>query len=110
MIFGTQTTIDAGTYPRLLEQRGVAPSRIVSQACPGLADTISEDREGTKTRAELRGWVTAATEPADRNEALAACASLLPDMFAALWPIVGAIAAPVLYLVVLATLHGVLAS
>src|SRR5687768_15540187 len=38
MIFGTQTTIDAGTYPRLLAERGVEPSRIVSQACPGLAD------------------------------------------------------------------------
>jgi glutamate racemase len=60
MIFGTQTTIDAGTYPRLLAERGVEPSRIVSQACPGLADTISEDREGTKTRAEIRGWVRAA--------------------------------------------------
>jgi glutamate racemase len=60
MIFGTQTTIDAGTYPRLLVERGVEPSRIVSQACPGLADTISEDREGTKTRAEIRGWVSAA--------------------------------------------------
>jgi glutamate racemase len=60
MIFGTQTTIDAGTYPRLLTGRGVEPSRIVSQACPGLADTISEDREGTKTRAEIRGWVRAA--------------------------------------------------
>src|SRR5262249_28860650 len=44
MIFGTQTTIDAGAYPRLLEERGIAPSRIVSQACPELADTISEDR------------------------------------------------------------------
>ncbi|HEX9985573.1 MAG TPA: hypothetical protein VGF69_20110 [Thermoanaerobaculia bacterium] len=60
MIFGTQTTIDAGTYPRLLGDRGIAPSRIVSQACPGLADTISEDREGTKTAAEIRGWVDAA--------------------------------------------------
>jgi glutamate racemase len=60
MIFGTQTTIDAGTYPRLLIERGVEPSRMVSQACPGLADTISEDREGTKTRAEIRGWVSAA--------------------------------------------------
>jgi glutamate racemase len=62
MIFGTQTTIDAGTYPRLLAERGVEPSRIVSQACPGLADTISEDREGTKTRAEIRGWVGAALD------------------------------------------------
>lgn len=60
MIFGTQTTIDAGTYPRLLAERGVEPSRIVSQACPGLADTISEDREGTKTRTEICGWVSAA--------------------------------------------------
>ena len=60
MIFGTQTTIDAGTYARLLAERGVEPSRIVSQACPGLADTISEDREGTKTGAEIRGWVGAA--------------------------------------------------
>jgi glutamate racemase len=60
MIFGTQTTIDAGTYPRLLAERGVEPSRIISQACPGLADTISEDREGTKTREEIRGWVGAA--------------------------------------------------
>lgn len=60
LIFGTQTTIDAGTYPRLLEERGIAPSRIVSQACPGLADVISEDREGTKTAAEIRRWVGAA--------------------------------------------------
>lgn len=57
MIFGTQTTIDAGTYPRILTQRGIEPSRIVSQACPGLADTISEDREGARTLSEIRRWV-----------------------------------------------------
>jgi glutamate racemase len=62
MIFGTQTTIDSGAYPRLLEQRGVASSRIVSQACPGLADTISEDREGVRTRSEIVRWVRAAIE------------------------------------------------
>lgn len=60
MIFGTQTTIDARTYPRMLEERGIAPARIISQACPGLADTISEDREGSRTAAEIRGWVGAA--------------------------------------------------
>lgn len=60
MIFGTQTTIDAGTIPRLLEQRGVDPARIVSQACPGLADTISEDRAGARTESEIRRWVGAA--------------------------------------------------
>lgn len=68
IIFGTQTTIDAGTYPRILIDRGVAPSRIVSQACPGLADTISEDREGTKTSAEIRRWVrTAIKKMLDRT-------------------------------------------
>ena len=69
MIFGTQTTIDAGAYPRLLEQRGVEPSRIISQACPGLADTISEDREGEKAASEIRRWVGAAIEKLKRPEA-----------------------------------------
>jgi glutamate racemase len=74
IIFGTQTTIDARTYPRLLQERGVDPSRIVSQACPGLADTISEDREGTKTRGEIRKWVAAAIEKMpDRNAPIVAC-------------------------------------
>jgi glutamate racemase len=67
MIFGTQTTIDARTYPRLLEERGIAPSRIISQACPGLADTISEDREGSRTAAEIRGWVGVALGKADAD-------------------------------------------
>ena len=62
MIFGTQTTIDAGAYPRLLKARGVEASRIISQACPGLADTISEDREGARTRSEIVRWVGAAVE------------------------------------------------
>lgn len=57
MIFGTPTTIDAGAYPALLEARGVEAVRIVSQACPGLADTISEDRDGVRTRAEIVHWV-----------------------------------------------------
>jgi len=62
MIFGTQTTIDSGVYPRLLEEQGVEASRIITQACPGLADTISEDREGVRTRAEIAHWVGAAIE------------------------------------------------
>ena len=74
MIFGTQTTIDAGTYPRLLQERGVEASRIVSQACPGLADTISEDREGTKTRAEIAKWVKAAIAKLPEDDGpVAAC-------------------------------------
>lgn len=69
IVFGTQTTIDAGTYFRLLTARGVAPSRIVSQACPGLADTISEDREGTRTAAEIRKWVATALAKVQHPEA-----------------------------------------
>jgi len=74
IIFGTQTTIDAGTYPRLLAERGIDAARIVSQACPGLADTISEDRDGTKARAEIGGWVDAAMAKMPRRDApIVAC-------------------------------------
>jgi glutamate racemase len=69
MIFGTQTTIDAGAYPRMLEARGVDASRIVTQACPGLADTISEDREGERTRVEIVRWVRAAIAKMPRTDA-----------------------------------------
>lgn len=69
MIFGTQTTIDAGAYPKLLLARGMDRSRIVSQACPGLADTISEDREGEKTRSEIRGWVARAIAKSQHPDA-----------------------------------------
>jgi glutamate racemase len=70
MIFATPTTIDAGTYTRVLEENGVARSRIISQACPGLADTISEDREGTKTADEIRHWVNAALEKSSSSKFL----------------------------------------
>lgn len=69
ILFGTQTTIDAGVYPRLLEGRGVEAARIVSQACPGLADTISEDREGAKARAEIERWVETALAKMPRRDA-----------------------------------------
>lgn len=74
MIFGTQTTIDAGTYPRILAARGVEPTRIISQACPGLADTISEDREGVKTKSEIVHWVGEALKKLQtRDRPVVAC-------------------------------------
>lgn len=74
MIFGTQTTIEAGAYPRLLEAQGIDAARILSQACPGLADTISEDREGVRTKAEIVCWVNAAIEKMrDRDRPVVAC-------------------------------------
>src|SRR5207253_1488812 len=66
--FGSKTTIDAGAYPRLLEQRGIAASRIISQACPGLADIISEDREGARTKVEIARWVRAAIDNMQRRD------------------------------------------
>ncbi len=74
IIFGTQTTIDSDVYPLLLEGRGIEKSRIVSQACPGLADTISEDREGVRTRAEIVRWVGTAIEKLQqKNAPVVAC-------------------------------------
>lgn len=74
IIFGTQTTIDAGTYPRMLQQRGIGAARIVSQACPGLADTISEDREGSRTKVEVERWAaTALAKMPDKPTRVVAC-------------------------------------
>jgi len=74
MIFATQTTTDSGTYPRHLQERGIDPSRIITQACPGLADVISEDREGSKARAEIERWVaTAVAKLPDRDAPIVAC-------------------------------------
>lgn len=74
MVFATQGTIDSGTYARSLEARGIDAARIVSQACPGLADTISEDREGSKAAAEIRKWVATAVAKMSRREApIVAC-------------------------------------
>ena len=85
IIFGTQTTIDAGTYPRLLQERGIEASRIVSQACPGLADAISEDRNAA---AEIRKWAAIAMEKMpSRDLPIVACLACthygyLKDVFA----------------------------
>lgn len=94
VIFGTPTTIEAGTYPRMLAERGVDPSRIISQACPGLADTISEDRGGDRTAAEILHWVREASARihAGKSSVLACLActhygyrkELFADSFAAL--------------------------
>lgn len=74
LIFGTQTTIDSGVYPRALQERGIAAARIVSQACPGLADVISEDREGGRAKAEIGRWVAAAIEKLpDKRAPIVAC-------------------------------------
>lgn len=61
-IFGTVTTIEEGTYPKFLLSKGIAGERIVVQACPSLADTISEDREGSSAMNKIEKYVTEAIE------------------------------------------------
>lgn len=69
ILFGTPTTIEAGAYPRQLRDCGIEGARIISQACPGLADIISEDREGSASAAEIRHWVETALEKNPRRDA-----------------------------------------
>lgn len=63
-IFGTPTTIEEGAYQKLLESRGISAHRIVAQACASLADTISEDRQGTSAKEKIEGCVDATIDPA----------------------------------------------
>ena len=46
IIFGTETTIGAGTHRRLLMERGLPPDHIIAQACPELAGKIERDARG----------------------------------------------------------------
>lgn len=59
-IFGTPTTIEEQTYSHLLQQKGINDSRIISQACPSLADTISEDLSGSRTKRKVERFVNEA--------------------------------------------------
>ena len=61
-IFGTVTTIEEDTYSNLLQQKGIDETRIISQACPSLADTISEDRQGSSAKRKIERYVDAALE------------------------------------------------
>lgn len=60
VIFATVTTIAEQAYPKLLQQHGIAPGRIISQACPNLADVISEDRQGALAQERIDHFVQAA--------------------------------------------------
>lgn len=67
-IFGTPTTIEENTYPYLLGRNGVDESRIVSQSCPSLADTISEDFPGLNAREKINKFVDLAIEKTKAKE------------------------------------------
>ena len=77
IIFGTVTTIHEQTYLSLLTRQGVPGDCIISQACPDLADTISEDLSGLQAAKEIERYVHAALgklqSPADTCLAYLAC-------------------------------------
>jgi glutamate racemase len=66
-IFGTVTTIEEHTYSKLLRQRGIDEARIISQACPSLADTISEDRQGLRVKKKIEKFVDSAITKSNKK-------------------------------------------
>jgi len=57
VIFGTVTTIEEQAYSNLLIHNGIHEGRIIPQACPSLADTISEDRQGLSAMDKIEKYV-----------------------------------------------------
>jgi glutamate racemase len=58
VIFGTETTIGAGTHRRLLLERGIDATRIITQACPNLAGAIETDAAGDTVNAAVHRFVS----------------------------------------------------
>ena len=73
IIFGTETTIAAGTHRALLEQAGIHPDRIVTQACPNLAGEIEADAlsEAVETAIDLFAEEAIGQAPADSARVVA---------------------------------------
>jgi glutamate racemase len=57
IIFGTETTIGMGTHKRLLVEKGIDSSRLVTQACSGLAGKIEEAAGGEEVRTAISDFV-----------------------------------------------------
>jgi glutamate racemase len=57
LLLATPTTVETGTYSRLLVDMGLDRQRVVEQACPGLADAISNDFSGKEARALLQEFI-----------------------------------------------------
>ncbi|MEM6560154.1 MAG: aspartate/glutamate racemase family protein [Planctomycetota bacterium] len=65
IIFATPTTIEASTYRTNSIAAGIAPSRIAQQACPGLANAISDDITGKGAQRLLREFAASAVAKFD---------------------------------------------
>ena len=67
VIFGTETTIGAGTHRQLLLERGVDSIRLVTQACPNLAGMIESDARGEKVSSAIAGFAGDAMAKVERT-------------------------------------------
>jgi len=75
IIFGTETTISEGEHARRLSARGIAPARIIAQACPELADYIENGPGSDETALLIESYV---------DEALARVPDRTAPLFASL--------------------------
>ncbi len=57
IIFATKTTVKQGKHKAMLTADGMAPERIVTQACPGLAGSIERGPFSESTNALVRKYV-----------------------------------------------------
>ena len=56
VILGTKSTAESGLYPARLTARGVAPERLRSLGCPGLATLIESDPAAPEVRERIAGY------------------------------------------------------
>lgn len=61
IILGTETTVGEGTHKGALVERGYAPERIVTQACPQLASCIESGYDSEETTFLVDAYVSDAT-------------------------------------------------
>ncbi len=60
VIFATRTTIDSEVHKKILEARGIAPKKIVAQACHKLAGAINRGAGSEETKGLINGFVAEA--------------------------------------------------
>lgn len=68
IIFGTETTIAAGTHRQLLIEKGIDSARVVTQACPNLAGEIEADAQSDMVHTAVDLFVSDALERLNRKE------------------------------------------
>jgi len=57
IVMATPTTVSNNIFQRELLKNGVPKNKIIAQACPNLANEISNDPEGSKVEKRIKYWV-----------------------------------------------------